>query len=1452
MVFKKVLSLTSILFSVLMLSSFLGDDIYAQSYKCKYDSTISSCVPCLPDPNNPESLGDCEAGFTCNVNETEAQAACAALSPSQCPATGQQLSTFETLQCATGTTPPPGSQPACETHPNGTWQCLAASQCSGVNDPNYSCSNTGTVCCRVDAAPPIPPPSNPALDPIPDPTVQCDDIEENEFHSLRPYQASVCNTEDYQTALYCGNSVFLTDTFSVSEEGVSTPADPGQQLLGRNCVERPEFGVTICDYTLQRDKTFSINLNDLEFPIAGNTEDVRNIVKRSTDPEDESISDTQKINEYVSWYLQGVPNGVEYGRISNSQPLEGVNDSMFPKNINGLINMSGPLNKLLPLRIQQRERMEQVTNAANSLSNRTIGIDQRHDQIVGCTRTFSAPLVIGPTSFGNYNFTFQVACNGDGFWTGVLFGGPDEHRLSEWNGAVNIPPKEEAYQDRTFIEYWEDYKEWRGELCTPITIAGITLLLCANVGDQPPATTRTFVAQLFPFIPLSSTEDTIGKVRVEQNPLPLGQSDPITITNETVSRGEANIYVPHMAENYQLADTLQQTFVSKDLDLNAPADQVTVVGDEFCNVVQVKNNPGDHLFGDEFTPRLSYTSEFSCQWVLEPKGRTSSCTDASQQCRTVCEPDPLNPSGPEVCREECDSDAQCFPSGYGSCDSTFDSGDCGTNYKCAEGCEAPDVEACQFSTEHSIPVYTETPYLDDIWSKLVAGPTSVFKRIFPKIGIDGPLSEIIDAPSSASTTYTTTNPGTTISAGDARSGVAAELYFPHLGGIHEYFLECIQTALRPQGLGRECGNFTSPEDLAIVGNLIDSFIIRVEGKFPQIASSGINVHLTSNPLARAAYWQKTETAQTFGTPYDLGSATGDANYTSVGNATDKNGVVYTTWIDELRGGSNPHGLIYFAKKEPTGWSARIRVAEVNAFPAHARITVSSTGQIFVIWYQTDIMFSTSVNGGQNWSVPRAVGRAYGGSETPSIAAGNDGQVALAYTDVSVNKIMVGIWNGNTFALEEATRTLPAGQDKAGPSITIAPDGTIYTAWRDHNARPVVGKRENPNTWSITNIQSPGQIYGSISLNADSNGGLHLFWVTGSGNSAHYTYKSLTGPWLGTQLVAQGDNFLANADGVPSSGGRYYHGVAEEHYNGGSYIRYYLISGGGTGTSGPIGGGGTGTTAPPGECSLTEGQVRQNLTSWGLPQPDSGWQTAFNTISNAGSSANWSALSMLDGERRAGNAGGFPVIQYLTTAWVWFESGSGYPNLYAVNCDDRGISASQVSAYCGMTQGQVIGPRPQDFQFQIAGYQAMESNKNYQTAFTRLYAPSQLVERLNDVISNSNKSGRNGWSYLNGNGSGLLRFIPLIPTATINDLASRGPDLVPFVHDETVDRRQFFSLLIGKDPAMVAAFNSIAVSNADLVAKLKNPSCGNYYCSGPNRQRLANYVYALRQLDCSSQ
>jgi hypothetical protein len=472
----------------------------------------------------------------------------------------------------------------------------------------------------------------------------------------------------------------------------------------------------------------------------GNTENVVNSQNQT-----EELDDAEKTNQYVSWYLNGVTSRAEYG------------EDIDP---NKIINFSGPIKKLLPQSIQHKYQIETV-NARE---------EDRHDQVVVCA---------------NESFLGIVgAVNPEPCYQG------DEYRLSDWDGDLSffnaslnrlinlltfaLPSVAEdyirdslanAWNDRTPPLPWDEqfegndtlyrkaYNEWRGKSCVIVPL--INFLFCI----ENPFVLNKY-ADLFPYVPLSSTEDRVGEVSVDsQNVTPASEN--LEISNVSMVTTPAELFFAHTEEVAGLAEKLQLTFVPQGNPLTGRANYTSPM--ESCDLTNVRSNEGDDLFAESISGTLSYDAEFSCEY--SDNSTTNSCTK--------------------------------------------------------------DVSV-------GLGVETETPKADEVWSRLVAGPSGIFKRIFPKIGLGGAILGILDMPGAPNVTYSGSG---LVSAGNpgARAGENAELYFPHVGGVSEYFLKGIQSILRPKGYGEPIlsgalGTFASSGEIDCDQNAADIDLPRTIGR----------------------------------------------------------------------------------------------------------------------------------------------------------------------------------------------------------------------------------------------------------------------------------------------------------------------------------------------------------------------------------------------------------------------------------------------------------------------------------------------------------------------------------------------------------------------------------------------------------------------------------------------
>jgi hypothetical protein len=308
-----------------------------------------------------------------------------------------------------------------------------------------------------------------------------------------------------------------------------------------------------------------------------------------------------------------------------------------------------------------------------------------------------------------------------------------------WN--KKYPPL--PWQFKSEILYEKAYNEWEGRTCVILPI--LNTLACATL---PVVSNPSTWANLFPYVPLSSTEDIPGDISID-SASPGSQTAGVSVSNVSFSgQTPAELFFPHVQETNELGSSLQSTFVSKDLSQAAAAGSAP--SDVACVSTEARSGRGDNLFAKQIGGTLHYSVSFSCNF-----NPIINSTDPA--CITKC----LRLGDPrDICNAIC-----VIPQPPQSC--------------------TKDV----FIT---LTTKSSSPQLDDLWSTLVAGPTSIFRRLAPQVGTNGPIACILDIPGSTNVSY-------------QGSGVStdATVNLPHLGGISAYFMQGIQTMLRPKGYGTD-------------------------------------------------------------------------------------------------------------------------------------------------------------------------------------------------------------------------------------------------------------------------------------------------------------------------------------------------------------------------------------------------------------------------------------------------------------------------------------------------------------------------------------------------------------------------------------------------------------------------------------------------------------------------
>ena len=271
-------------------------------------------------------------------------------------------------------------------------------------DPNGNCTKHEWGCkCLIDipdvttvpSSTPIPTPT--IRQPFPPPYVPCYAVRNPEFHSLRPYQASPCNRAKRDLALSCGNDLLVYDELSVLKQFIPYGADIYFRLIGEvyyfegnriefpNCTENND-GTETCFFSFPREKKIAIDLSRAYLPIMGNTELVVNSQEQFDEVMPKYIDDPAKVNEYASWYLNGIIGRAEY-----DPP-----DMSTENGVSRIVNYSGPLKKLLSFDSQEDIRFDEIRDAFRS---RFVipPANIRHDQNIGCVNFLNQKTECYPT-----------------------------------------------------------------------------------------------------------------------------------------------------------------------------------------------------------------------------------------------------------------------------------------------------------------------------------------------------------------------------------------------------------------------------------------------------------------------------------------------------------------------------------------------------------------------------------------------------------------------------------------------------------------------------------------------------------------------------------------------------------------------------------------------------------------------------------------------------------------------------------------------------------------------------------------------------------------------------------------------------------------------------------------------------------------------------------------------
>jgi hypothetical protein len=405
-----------------------------------------------------------------------------------------------------------------------------------------------------------------------------------------------------------------------------------------------------------------------------------------------------------------------------------------------------------------------------------------------------------------------------------------------------------------------------------------------------------------------------------------------------------------------------------------------------------------------------------------------------------------------------------------------------------------------------------------------------------------------------------------------------------------------------------------------------------EIKFPDVAGAGNMVYLSANiNRADAVVWEKQDSAQTFGPPTVLGPAPGQADFSSTSVAAGPDNSVHYVWLNQ-----EARRLYYRHKPAGGAWGPQRTVYSWSppTFPVNVTVEVASDGQVFVAWRDPDrpVFIARSTNNGQSWTSPLIVG-----SDPvfnfPALAAGPNGAMALAYTIGESDRLVVygGTWNGSTFA---TSRITPLSGDFADPTVTYDTAGTLYVAYRgvanSGDASGVwVATNQGAGQWQINRIVGPGAVFGTVNIDGDTSGNLHLQWNAnvGAGQRVYYSVRPQGATAFSNPIDAPNDaGIIFNSRMSTTVSDAAYAHVAGEIFQGDvSFLRYLLFAaapGAPPETGQPVIEDGDEITAKEPTLSVSftniQGEPTQIRWRWGSAPTDTendstGWQNFTNPM-----------------------------------------------------------------------------------------------------------------------------------------------------------------------------------------------------------------------------------------------
>jgi hypothetical protein len=396
-------------------------------------------------------------------------------------------------------------------------------------------------------------------------------------------------------------------------------------------------------------------------------------------------------------------------------------------------------------------------------------------------------------------------------------------------------------------------------------------------------------------------------------------------------------------------------------------------------------------------------------------------------------------------------------------------------------------------------------------------------------------------------------------------------------------------------------------------------------KYPHVAASRGQVTVSGNiNRDKAVVWTKAAAATAFPDPFELGEADGTPDYSSTAVTYGSDGSLYVAWANQ------PARQILMRSRNPQGAWGPLRVLESGTpFGINPEIAVTTSGQIFVAWREVDrpLRFRFSSDGGNTWSSRRDVSDKMALKGAFGMAAGPGGRLGVVFNaaEGDLYQIFVSLWNGNNFV---TTRVTATNDNYADPTITFAPSGQAYVAWRGvatsgGNAGAFFAEQQADGSWPRSRLIG-GAIFDNVNISSDEQGNIHMAWVgTAAGApTVYYAFKPAGAAFRGP-LASSDTGALYSARLAASVADTPFGHVVNEEFSGSSlFTRYSLFNANAVTFGGePVVENGSARVAP-----ASDGTVALTFRSLAGNPDQVRWRWEGPPSDTANDSGGWQALS----------------------------------------------------------------------------------------------------------------------------------------------------------------------------------------------------------------------------------